>query len=89
MNSLPPLPYLVDCRTETLQTLELKALDAAAQHMKAAKAEWEQARAHTEAAGVYRWLIENREELICLSKMVVDGRQGMLRFEEFSLRRTA
>lgn len=79
---LPPLPYLVDCSEGTLHQLELNALDLAAQCMKRAEAEMKQAVAHREAAGVYRFLIEHRNDLIRISRGIADGRQAMLRFPD-------
>jgi len=86
---LPSLEYLLECSNEALATLELKCLDLSAQNLKAAKSEMEQSVANREAAGVCRWLIENREDLINLSRKVIDGKQGIIRFPELSVRRTA
>ena len=86
---LPTLEYLLECSNEALATLELKCLDLSAQNLKAAKAEMEQATANREAAGVCRWLIENRDDLINLSRRIIDGKQGLLRFPELAIRRSA
>lgn len=80
--SLPPLPYLVECPDTALQELELKSLDLAAQCEKRAKAELGQAISHRGAADVCRFLINNRSDLIDLSKLVADGKQRLLKFTE-------
>lgn len=80
--ALPPLPYLMECSDAALQELELKKLDLAAQCMKRAKIELEQARLHMEEVGVYSFLINNRSDLIDLARRIVDGKQRMLRFHE-------
>jgi hypothetical protein len=79
---LPKLEYLVECPESALQAMELGALDLSAQCLKRAKSEWEQSVAHREAAGVYRWLIANRDEMIDLARRIADGKQGVLRFPE-------
>jgi len=61
---LPPLEYLLDCSTKSLQDLELAALNRSQQCLKAAKMEWDEAVAQMECAGVARWLLENRKELL-------------------------
>lgn len=85
--ALPPLPYLVECSDSALQELELKSLDLAAQCTKRAKLEMEQAITYRGEADVCRFLINNRNDLIDLARLVADGRQRLLRFPE--LRRTA
>lgn len=80
--ALPSLPYLVECPDSALQELELKQLDLAAQCTKRAKAELEQAIAYREGAGVCRFLINNRSDLIDLARLVIDGRQRLLRFTD-------
>jgi hypothetical protein len=80
---LPKLEYLVECPDSAVQEIELKLLDLAAQCMKRAKVEWEQAVAYREGAGVCRWLIVNRDDMIGVAKRIADGRQGLLRFPEF------
>lgn len=86
-SALPPLPYLVDCSEATLQQLELAALDLASNCMKRAEAEMRQAVAHREIAGVYRFLIEHRDDVIGLSRGIADGKQALLKFPEFALAR--
>jgi hypothetical protein len=61
---LPPLEYLLECSDKSLADLELSALNRSQQCLKAAKSEWEEALAQRECAGVARWLIENRKELL-------------------------
>jgi hypothetical protein len=85
--ALPPLSYLVECPDSALQDLELKLLDLEAQCKKRARAEMERAIAYREHAGVMRFLINNRSDLIDLSKLVADGKQRLLQFAE--LRRSA
>jgi hypothetical protein len=80
--ALPNLAYLLDCSQAGLHELELSNLDLSAKCLKRAKEEIDQAIAHREAAGVARWLIENRDELIKLAKRVADGKQGTLKFTE-------
>lgn len=81
----PNVEHLISCSDAELQQLELAALDLSAQSTKRAEAEIRQAIAHREAAGVYRFLINEREEWIRLSRGVADGRQGLLRFTEHAL----
>jgi hypothetical protein len=64
MNTLPPLEYLLDCSEKSLADLELACLNRSQQCLKAAKSEWEEAAAQREAAGVARWLMTNRRELL-------------------------
>jgi len=85
--ALPSLPYLLECSTNGLQELELKSLDLAAQCSKRAEAEIKQAIAYRETAGVCRFLIVHRSDLIDLARLIVDGKQRLLHFEEF--RKTA
>ncbi len=81
------LPYLLECSDNALQELELKSLDMDAQCRKRAKAELDQAVAHRELAGVCRFLIVHRSDLIDLARQIVDGKQRLLHFPEF--RKTA
>jgi hypothetical protein len=89
ISALPPLPYLVECPDAALQQLELKSLDLHAQCVKRAEAEMKQAVAYREVAGVCRFLINNRSDLIDLARLVADGKQRLLHFAEFRLERTA
>ena len=82
---MPPIEHLIGSSESELQQLELAALDLSAQCVKRAEAELKQAVAHREAAGVYRWLINEREKLIRLSRTIADGKQGMLRFVETAI----
>jgi hypothetical protein len=61
---LPPLEYLLSCSEISLRDLELAALNRAANCLKQAKLEWEEAVSQREAAGVARFLIEHRAELL-------------------------
>lgn len=85
--ALPSLPYLLECSRSALQELELKSLDLEAQCRKRAKAELDQAVAHREVAGVCRFLIVYRDDLIDLARLIADGKQRLLHFPEF--RKTA
>ena len=76
----PPITYLVECSTNALQELELKSLDLAAQAEKRAKMELAQAITWRGRADVYRFLIDHRDELVDLAKLVADGKQRMLHF---------
>jgi hypothetical protein len=58
---LPSLEYLLNCSRTSLQDVELANLNRAANCLKRARIEWNEACAHREAAGVARWLLENRE----------------------------
>lgn len=78
--NLPALPYLIECSESALQELELKSLDLAAQCAKRAKSEMDQAIAYRETAGVCRFLLNHRSEMIDLSKLIADGKQRLLRF---------
>lgn len=81
---LPALPYLIDCPNLALQDLEMEALNLAAQCMKRAKLELEQAVSHRERAGALRLLIENRDELLNLARRTADGKQGFFKFPELA-----
>lgn len=61
---LPSLEYLLTCSKGSLQDVELASLNRAANCLKQAKIEWDEACVHREAAGVARWLIENRDALL-------------------------
>ena len=78
LGPLPPLEYLLECSDLALQQLELKSLDLAAQCSRRAKAEMEQAIAHRGTAEVCRFLIDQRSDLIDLSRRIVDGKQRLL-----------
>jgi hypothetical protein len=82
LTALPSLPYLVECPDSALQELELKSLDLHAQCVKRAEAEMKQAVAYRETAGVCRFLIEHRSDLIDMARLVADGKQRLLRFEK-------
>jgi hypothetical protein len=69
---IPPLEYLLDCSENSLADLELAALNRSQQCLKVAKAEWEEAVAQREAAGVARWLIENRRELFRQASVTIE-----------------
>jgi hypothetical protein len=87
---IPSVEHLVDCSAVELQQLELAELNLASECVKRAERELKQAIEHREAAGVYRFLINDREEWIRLSRGVADGRQALLRFPETGLiRRSA
>jgi hypothetical protein len=61
---LPSLEYLLYCSRTSLQDVELANLNRPANCLKRARIEWNEACAHREAAGVARWLLENREALL-------------------------
>ena len=82
---IPPIEHLIGSSESELQQLELAALDLSAQCVKRAEAELKQAVAHREAAGVYRFLINNRDAWIRLSRGIADGKQGLLRFVETAI----
>lgn len=87
--SLPSPERLIDSSDLALQQEELALLDLAAQAWKRAKNEEQQARWLTARAEALRYWIDNRDTFIRLSRTVADGKQAMLRFEEWELRRTA
>ena len=62
--ALPSLDYLLGCRENALHDLELTALNRAANCLSRARRAWEEATAQREAAGVARWLIENRSRIM-------------------------
>lgn len=78
--NLPAIPYLVECSTNALHELELKSLDLAAQCEKRAKQELAQAISWRGRADVYRFLIDHRDELVDLAKLIADGKQRLLHF---------
>lgn len=62
--ALPSLDYLLGCSENGLRDIELAALNRSANCLKAARLELEEAIAQREAAGVARWLIENRGRIL-------------------------
>lgn len=78
--NLPALPYLIECSESALQELELKSLDLAAQCRKRARAEQDQSDRYIETAGICRFLLNHRSEMIDLAKLVADGKQRTLFF---------
>lgn len=62
------------CSENALHDLELTALNRAATCLQAARLEWEEAIAQREAAGVARWLIENRDRILAAGSRMVDVR---------------
>jgi hypothetical protein len=78
--NLPPTQYLVECSVSALQELELKSLDLAAQCEKRAKRELAEAVSWRGRADVYRFLIDHRDDLVDLAKLVADGKQRILHF---------
>ena len=87
--NLPSTEHLASCSAAELQELELAALNLSAQCMKRAEAEIKQAIAHREEAGVYRFVIDEREKWLWLSRNIADGKQLALRFVEQALARRA
>lgn len=69
---LPPTEYLLSCSEMSLRDLELAALDRAAQARKRGRLENEQADANIELAGITRWLIENRAEILDTARRTLD-----------------
>lgn len=82
---LPPTEYLLSCSEMSLRDLELAALDRAAQCRKRAKLERDEADAQIELAGVTRWLIEHRAELLETARKTLNVQVPL----EFPARRTA
>jgi hypothetical protein len=89
LNSLPSPEQVIDWSDAALQSAELAALDEAAQAWKRAKKDMEIAREAEAKAWVLRWMLDERDTFIRLSRTVVDGKQAMLRFDEFELMRKA
>jgi hypothetical protein len=77
---LPSLEYLFSCSNQSLAELELSCLNRSQQCAKAAKQEWDEALAQREAAGVARWLMENRKELLKMACLTLEGKQGTIPF---------
>lgn len=77
---LPSLEYLLECSDNSLQDLELACLNRSQQCLRAARSEYEEAIAQREAAGVSRWLIENRRELLKQASLTIEGCQGTIPF---------
>lgn len=71
---LPKLDYLLSCSMQELHNLELVALGRAANHLRTARLEWEEAAAQKEVAGVARWLIETRDLLLESASRTVEIR---------------
>ena len=61
---------------QSLQDLELASLNRAANRLKAAKLEYEEALREAEAAGVARWLIDNREELLVRARQTLEAKSA-------------
>jgi hypothetical protein len=78
--ALPKLEYLLDCSQKSLEDLELAALNRSQQCLKAAKLEMDEAVAQREAAGVARWLIENRVELLRQASLTLEEREDAVPF---------
>ena len=72
----PTLEYLLSCSKQSLQDLELASLNRAANRLKAAKLEYEEALREAEAAGVARWLIDNREELLVRARQTLEAKSA-------------
>ena len=70
--NLPPLSYLLECSDGALGEFELAALARSSQHLKRAKQEWLEGAAQREAAGVARWLIENRAAIFEQARKTLD-----------------
>lgn len=77
---LPSLDWLLFSSENSLQQMELSCLNRSQQCLRAAREEWEEAVAQREAAGVARWLIENRRELLKQASLTVEGSQGTIPF---------
>ena len=77
--TLPSLEYLLECSKQSLADLELMALNLSANCLRVARAEWEQAVAQREVAGVARWLLENREEILATARRTIEA-QGVIAF---------
>ena len=72
---LPSLEYLLECSEMSLRDLELAALDRAAQCKKRAKMELDESVAQQEAAGVARWLIDNRAGILDAARRTLDAQE--------------
>lgn len=62
--TLPSLNFLFDCSDTTLGDLEMAALNRGAKHLKAAKAEWNEAVSQFANAEVARYFREQRTEIL-------------------------
>jgi glucuronate isomerase len=81
--ALPSLEYLLDSKKpkDVLQQIELACLDQAAQHLKRAKAEEEEARKYAAKADAARWLIDHLPGMVETVKRMIDV-QAVLTFPE-------
>lgn len=68
--ALPPLDFLLEASTMSLQDLELAALNRSANLGKTVKSELEQWIEQCAAAMLARWMIENREALLAAGAAV-------------------
>lgn len=75
--TLPPLEYLLSCSEMSLRDLELAALDRAAQCKKRARIEFLEAIAQQEAAGVARYFIEHRGEILDAARRTLDAEPAL------------
>jgi hypothetical protein len=78
--NMPPLEFLLECSEQSLRSLELACLNRSQQALKAARLEWEEALAQREVAGVARWLIEHRVELLRQARLTLEARQALIPF---------
>jgi hypothetical protein len=70
--ALPSLEFLFACSETSLRDLELAALNRSAQHTKAARLEFLEAIAQREIAGVARFLIENRHQMLATARRTIE-----------------
>jgi hypothetical protein len=77
--SLPPLEYLFECSQQSLGDLELAYLDRAAQSLKAAKAEWNNAVGQAANAEVVRYFRDHRPEILDMARRTIE-RQSTIEF---------
>ena len=78
---MPDLDFLLKHSLMTLSELELSSLSRSANALKHAKLEMEEAVAQREIAGVARWLLEHREDLLEAARRAILPAKGGELFE--------
>ena len=81
MERMPDLDFLLKHSHATLCELELSSLSRSSNALKAARLEMDEAVAQREVAGVVRWLLEHREELLEAARRAILPAKGRELFE--------
>lgn len=79
MNDIPDPEFLFDVSQTTLQDLQLASLDRSARHLKAAKANWNEAVREEAIALVAAYFFENRSQILERARLTLEA-QAVLEF---------